>query len=213
MKKLWEANFAGGFMVLALSLTLISVSCQKKDDGGSSANNNGTATTQQTTYAQTPQQSCNMPGNPNCTPSTYWQYNNSQVNFQSYQWSNSNGFCGCAAGYRPVMNSSWGISCAPAGFFPNMNNGYGYYGYSYRNVYYGQYYAQNGQWSSIPQVAYNPAVYGANSNCYATAASVCDIRSNNCPGGSVCRATSGGSYLGICTYGTGVEYYGGGTAR
>ena len=116
-------------------------------------------------------------------------------------------------GYRPVMNSSWGISCAPAGFFPNMNNGYGYYGYSYRNVYYGQYYAQNGQWSSIPQVAYNPAVYGANSNCYATAASVCDIRSNNCPGGSVCRATSGGSYLGICTYGTGVEYYGGGTAR
>lgn len=171
----------------ALAALLVLSACQKKDDGGG-------------TYATTPVQPCNVPGNSNCNPGAYQEIG---PQTQNYQWSYSNGFCGCGQGYRPIMNQQWGISCAPAGWFP----GSAYYSYSYNQVAY--YQSQNaGQWMAIPQVTYNPVVSGNTTNCHANAASVCDIRqANSCSNGGVCRPSAGGSYLGFCTHGSGNESY------
>lgn len=187
------------FMTTAAVLMMF-VACGKSGGGGDSSSPNGNGTT----YATTPNQPCNIPGNTNCNPNIYQQY---APTFTTYQYGNANGFCGCPGGYRPVMNASWGISCAPDNWFPNSN----YYAYNYNTV---LYYTQNGQWTGIPQVAYSPASSGYNSTC-STAASVCDTRltdpstgrNSQCSSGGYCRASAGGSYIGLCTYGAGNETY------
>lgn len=202
-------------LVAAVALS----ACQKSDD------NNG-GNTNQNLYAQTPCTSANLS---NCG-NGYNAYNNGSIQFLNYQGSYSNGFCGCPYGYRPVMNPYSGLACAPSNFFSpysNYNPGYSMWGYSYGNIYSGlnnNYYGngygggygggitsmpgQNNQWSSIPQVTYSAAVSGSNSGCYANAAATCDLRqANTCGGGSVCRPTGGGTYLGICSYQRGTEGY------
>lgn len=180
MKKITMAVFAMFAALLVLN------ACQKKDDGGG-------------TYATTPVQPCNVPGNSNCNPGVYQEVG---PQTQAYQWSYSNGFCGCPQGYRPIMNQQWGISCAPSYWFPTS----AYYSYSYNQVAY--YQAQNTQQMAMPQVTYNPVVSGNTNNCYANAASVCDIRNpGTCSNGATCRLASGGGYLGYCTTGTGNESY------
>lgn len=180
---------------LSLFFGLAMVACQNKDDGGN----------KNTGYAQTPNATCNLPNNQNCNPAMYQQYNQSFVpyvpEFTNYQYSYANGFCGCPAGYRPVMNTQWGLSCAPNNWFPGSQY---YAGYSAQSVYQ----AQNTHWTAIPQVTYSPAVSGNVSNCHTQAAAACDVRNpNQCSNGGICRATSGGSTIGICTYGVGTESY------
>ncbi len=184
------------FNVFSTVIVLVALAaCGKSDDGGESGGG---------TVAATPTQNCNIPGNTGCNPGVYQQY---APNFQTFQYSNANGFCGCPAGYRPVMNMTWGISCAPDNWFPTST----YYSYNYNTV---LYYSQNNQWSSIPQITYSPATAGNNTSC-STAASVCDTRltdpstgaNSQCQSGASCRATSGGSYVGLCTVGYGSDSY------
>lgn len=179
--------------LITLTVALVALNaCQKKDDGG------GVGATPAATPTNVPVQTCNVPGNTACNPGVYQQVG---PQMQGYQWSYSGGFCGCQTGFRPVMNSQWGISCAPDGWFPNAS----YYGFNYSQV---AYQTQNNQWMTIPQVTYSPVISGNANNCYATAASVCDIRTaNSCASGGVCRPSAGGSYLGFCTHGTGNESY------
>jgi len=177
-----------------MTVVLLGLSaCQKSDDGNGGG---GGGTT-----AETP---CNISGNTTCNPG-YYNQDPRLSSFPAYQWSNNNGFCGCPIGQRPIMNPQWGISCAPDSYW---GGNYNYLGYNYGNtssVY--SYYGQNTQWSSVPQVSYTPAVSGAG-NCYANAASACDIRDqNSCGGGAYCRATGGGSYIGLCTVGAGTSTY------
>ena len=188
------------FFAIALAVSAL-VACQKNDGGGNSGGDGGV-------QATTPAQNCNIPGTSSdqCNPATYNQL--VPNTFINYQWSFSGGFCGCPIGYRPVMNPQWGISCAPLNYFGGLNPTQ-FAGYSYQQVITS---SQNGQWSSIPQITYSPAVSGNGNNCYANASSVCDTRSNSCGTGGVCRPTSGGSYIGLCTYGTGIDTYGSPTA-
>jgi hypothetical protein len=193
--------------ITAMTLVSVLAACGKKseDNGG----NGGAAASPGGTFAQTPDSSCNIPGSTTCTPNQYSQFGNQFIN---YQWTNNGSFCGCPAGYRPIMNPQWGLSCAPDNYFPNYSYGnsyqYQYQAYSYSTVNYYEWYSQNGQISSIPQVTYSPGVSGQNGGCYAQAAAVCDIRAaNTCANGSTCRASAGGSYLGFCTAGYGNESY------
>ncbi len=174
-------------LTAAVATLLVLNACQPKKDEGSGG-----------TYAATPVQNCNVPGNTNCNPGVYREVG---PQTQDYQWSYSGGFCGCNDGYRPIMNQQWGISCAPSNWFPQSS----YYSYNYNTV---AYQSQNTQWMSIPQVTYNPVVSGNTTNCYANAASVCDTRKpDTCGDSGVCRQSAGGSYLGFCTTGTGNESY------
>ncbi len=184
MGKIKNHLFTGILACLALSLV---IACQKKDDGGSGG-----------TTATTPVQDCNVPGNTSCNPGVYTQI---APQMQTYQWSYSGGFCGCQLGQRPVMNASWGISCAPTNWFPTSS----YYSFSYNVV---AFQSQNTQWMAIPQVTYSPTISGSGNNCFTNAASVCDTRNaNSCSDGGICRPTAGGTYLGFCVHGTGNESY------
>lgn len=188
--------------ITALTLVSVLVACGKKD---SDDGNGGGAAAAGGTYAQTPTANCNVPGAANCNPGAYSQF----PAFTPYQWTNTNGFCGCPQGSRPVMNPQWGMSCAPDNYFPNQ---FGYQfqfqTYSYNQVRNWDQYSQNGQMTNTPVVNYAPAISGQNAGCYAQAAAVCDVRSpNTCAAGSTCRASAGGSYLGFCTAGYGNETY------
>ncbi|MEZ0392166.1 MAG: hypothetical protein ACAH59_08130 [Pseudobdellovibrionaceae bacterium] len=189
---------------LLMSLTVVAclIACKKSDDGGGSE-------------AATPAQDCNIPGNPGCQPQTYQQFGN---HFLPYNWTLSNGFCGCPTGYRPVMNPQWGISCAQDFFF---NVQYSYNAYNYNTVlnYSNQatmYPTQNSQWTSIPQVTYSPTISQySNGYCPQQAASVCNTGLNDAQNRNVqcgnyqgyCLPAGGGTRMGFCTYGYGQENY------
>lgn len=198
MKKAFYTFLTFVSLISALS------ACGKKDDGGGNANGGGDPNQ---AYAATPTpQACGIPGG-NCTTNPYQQY---APQFVDYRWTD-NGFCGCPQGYRPVMNTQWGISCAPNSWMQNYRYlDSNYMSFNFRSTVNFYYYAQNGQWSSIPQITYSPAIanpYGQ--NCFRSALSVCDIRdANSCPNGGYCRSTSGGSYAGLCSNTPGVEHYG-----
>jgi hypothetical protein len=169
------------------------IACQKNhsnDSGGS--------------FATTPPQNCADLNNPACTPSQPQYYQQNAPQFINYQWEFRNGFCGCPAGYRPVFNNSWGLACAPGHWQPT----YTYYSalsVDVQSLFYGP---QNGQWTSIPQMTYSPATSGSVSACGAQASLVCDIRvPSSCRSGSQCIATGGGTYMGLCTTGTGSERF------
>lgn len=187
--------------VMTATLIGVLVACNKSDDSGST--NGG--------IAVTPNQTCNIPGVTTCNPSIYQQYDSQFVN---YNWTTTNGFCGCPVGYRPIMNMQWGISCAPYTFF--QTSYFTYQGYQYSDV---MYPAQNGQVMNIPLASYSPAAntpYAG--NCYTQAATVCDVRSNNpstgvstqCNNMGSCRAAGGATYMGFCTNGLGHDFYSGG---
>lgn len=186
------------FTLLMIVTMFALTGCQPPNDDN---NNNGTSAP---VYAQTP---CNPNDLTNCQNGNASIYNNNQIQFLNYQGSYTNGFCGCPAGYRPIINPYIGLSCAPATFFHGFQNSYRMWGYNYQSIGITNQPGQNGQWSSIPQVTYAPALSGTQ-NCFANAAATCDLRqTNSCGNGGVCRPTGGGSYLGICSYGRGVESY------
>ena len=181
-------------MMLAAVLT-IAVACKKNDDSSGGGG----------TYAATPTpgpaQNCVDASNPNCVPTQPNYYAQNAPQFTNYQWSYTNGFCGCPVGFRPVMNFNWGLSCAPNYWFPGSEY---YMTYNIQTFYYPP---QNGQWTNIPLVTYSPATSGNVSSCSAAAA-ICDTRATNpCGNGQVCRQAAGGSYLGLCTSGTGNDNY------
>jgi len=190
--------FSSLLVLVAVTTLMSTVACKKNDDGG------GDGGTFAATPTPVPAQNCATAGDPRCTPAqpNYYQVNAPQ--FTTYQWGYTNGYCGCPGGYRPVMNINWGVSCAPDYWFPTS----GYYmtgGYTIQTFMYAP---QNGQWTSSPLATYSPAISGSASGCGAQVSAICDTRvANSCSGGAVCRPASGGSYLGLCTNGTGVDNY------
>lgn len=184
-------------LLIVVAVTALTVACKKNDDSGG-----GGGGTFAATPAQVPAQNCANANNAACTPVNPNYYQQNAPNFINYQWGYSNGYCGCPAGYRPVMNFNWGMSCAPAGWFPS---GWYYSAYNTQSFYYGP---QNGQWTSIPQVTYSPATSGTATGCGAQASAICDIRNpSSCGSGSTCRQVSGGSNLGLCSSGVGNDNY------
>lgn len=207
---------------LALGVLVLTSACAKKDDGGGSAT--------PSTIALTPNQPCNIPGQTQCDPNYYNQYQQyGWMAPQPYQWSNANGYCGCPQGYVATFNPSWGYGCVLAsamgagynnnpyvywnfqgGFNNNYGNPYYAYGsnYGYPQGYQGQLPpAQNGQWLNIPQNTYQPVISGTG-NCSVQAAGACDVRNpNSCGPNAICRVVGGGSTMGLCTSGVGHDYY------
>ncbi len=184
--------------LMLLTGVVLAVACKKSDGGGGDGGG---------TYAGTPAQTCATAGDPSCTAAQPYYYQQNFPQMINYQWNYANGYCGCPAGYRPVMNFNWGMNCAPANWFPTSAY-YGASAYVTYNVSSFFYAPQNVQWTSIPQVTYSPAVSGNVSSCGAQASAVCDTRvANSCSGGAICRQAGGGSYLGFCTTGTGNESY------
>lgn len=201
-------------LLMTAAVVMSIVACQKKDDGN---------------QASTPTVNCNIPGNTSCNPGEYEQYGLTQ-----YGAYNGGLFCNCPIGTRPVMNTQWGLSCAPDLFFTsyqqyNYNFQFGAYPSSVFNMGGVTYYqSQNLQWTSIRQEQFRPVNnYGSVSTCYSYAASVCNVSLNGTNGINPQCITAGGSAgtcmqapgysgpasgLGVCsnsTMNTG-GYYGGG---
>lgn len=166
------------YFLMFATLTMLTA-CEKNEDKGQ-------------VIAQTPVLTCNIPGQTNCNPGVYQQ---AGWQVTAYQYSYSNGFCGCPVGSRPVISPQYGIGCAPAGAFqPQVQ----YAGYGTPS---------NGHWTNTPQISFNPAISGTN-NCYADAAKSCSVRGvNTCASGQTCRPVGGASDLGLCTSGYGQENY------
>lgn len=176
----------------AFILTLGLVACQNKDSGSSSPAPTATPTTG--TYATTPQPCNAQQITPNCY-NTNNQVMPGQWPYGSWYWPNqwqpSSGYCGCPSGYAPVYSQSMGMACAPYDYFASSSVVYFNWGFNFGP-------AQNGQWLNVPQNQYNPAVTG---QCYNQTAQGCDVRTNNCPSGSVCQPITGGSTIGLCVRG------------
>jgi len=184
-------------LLMLIAVVAFAVACKKNDDGGGG--------TMAATPTPTPALNCATSTDPACHPAQPNYYQQNAPQFLNYQWGYANGYCGCPVGYRPVMNYNWGMNCAPNNWFPNNVYYGGYVAYDVQTFYYGP---QNGQWTSIPQVTYSPATSGSATSCGAQATAVCDIRNPaTCAAGTVCRPAGGGSYLGLCSSGTGNESY------
>lgn len=198
-------------VILCIAVTSAFVACQKKDDGNNV--NSPAAPT-----ATTPQP-CNYPGaQPNCqyvngqvnpnyngynTNGYYpyynngyyngYYYNNQYYSYNSYQpnswyygswyWPTQWNGSGCMSGYQPTCSQGFGVACAPSSYF-SYNVIYFNYGLTYPT--------QNSPYNANPQMTYQGA------GCPSTAAQSCDTRANNCPSGSTCQASGGGSIYGIC---------------
>lgn len=181
---------------ILFSVLVLAVACKKNDDSGGGGS---FATT-----PQAPAQNCADLSNPACQPAQPNFYQQNAPNFLGYQWNYANGYCGCPSGYRPVFNLSWGLACSPYAWFPNA----WYYQVAAVNVQSLFNGPQNGQWTSVPQVTYSPATSGSASSCGAQASLICDSRvANSCANGATCRQVGGGTYMGLCTTGTGDESY------
>ncbi len=185
-------------LMMLVAVVAFAVACKKNDDSGGGSNYAATPTV-------APTQNCVNPATPGCTPAQPNFYQQNAPQFINYQWGYANGFCGCPTGYRPVMNQSWGMSCAPYSWFPN---GFYYSSYATFDIQSNWYGPQNGQWTSIPQVTYSPATSGNTTSCGAVASVICDTRNPaTCTNGSTCRQVGGGTYLGLCSNGVGNESY------
>jgi len=154
--------------------------------------------------AQTP---CNAPQGGSCNPGVYSQNPGLQIPApQAYTAGYSGGYCGCSSGYRPIYNPQWGFACAPANTFTYEN----YVGYSYQSIYQ----SQNNSGLNAQQIYYSPLQYGGQGSCFSDFALSCDVRiANSCTNGGQCRAIGGGSSIGVCTSGVGVDSYNTGTTN
>lgn len=165
---------------LLLTGLLSLAACQKKSDGsgGEVATTPCTATCNNTVYST-------LPGL--TTPT-------------SYTYGTNGGFCGCSYGNRPIYNGDWGFACVPA----NTLTYSAYWGYNTSTIYQ----AQNTAALNMQQVSYSPLQYGADNNCFTAVAASCDVRAaNSCTNGGFCRPIGGGSSVGVCTTGVGVDNY------
>lgn len=176
--------------IAILSVGLISCANNNNDNGGGVGPNQEIAVTPQ---------ACNIPGQLNCNPGYFNAFGQPWGIQLPFQNNFANGFCGCPQGMRPIMNQQWGLACAPV-FMLNFNNlGFVYHTFQF------SFFAQNTGWSGVPQANYNPAISG-NLSCQVTTA--CDTRiANACVNGGVCRPVGGGSAIGLCTIGSGIENY------
>jgi hypothetical protein len=157
--------------------------CKKKDDGGGAGGGNVAAT----------------PCTATCDSSVYSTLPG-LTNPTAYTYGANGGFCGCGYGNRPIYNSQWGFACVPS----NTLNYSAYWGYNTSTIYQ----SQNTQAMNMQQVSYTPLQYGADSNCFSSIAASCDVRAvNSCTNGGTCRPIGGGSSVGVCTTGTGVDNY------
>lgn len=205
-------------VVFALAGLVAFVSCAQKDNGG--------------TEALTPDymggpQPCNVYGAQGMYPNTacpygaagtpypysYPQGYNYQWNYGAWQWPTQVNMavnnCGCPAGYYPVYGVTYGMACAPTGYYGSGSYGgayggvpYGGAGYAYgAPVMWGSvgFYpgpSVNYQWTTIPQVTYNQPIDNA---CWGSAAVGCDTRySGTCPAGRQCVPAAGAATIGIC---------------
>lgn len=191
MKKMRSLNMLNLFVPLFMGAMLTLAACAKKDDGGGSG-----------VVATTPQ-ACNTTANGTCDPSFYGNQPGLVIpGIQTYTYGQTNGYCGCQTGYRPIYSYQYGFACAPT----NYMNYSGYMGYNINSIYQ----AQNTYPTTMGQIYYNPITYGGQSNCYQSVATSCDVRiANSCANGGACRAIGGGSTVGVCTTGTGYDNYGG----
>lgn len=166
------------------------LACQPKNDSGGGGEGG--------TVASTPTVSCNIYGNTSCNPGQYQQFGTQFITYNGTY--NSGRFCGCPAGYRPIMMTEWGLNCAPDIYFPQQN-AFQFYGYHYSQVAWA---SQNNHWTSVQQDIYRPA--NQVNNCYDYAAAACDTRLNQSNGtnphcgamGGTCQQSAGGSSLGFC---------------
>lgn len=181
--------------LLVVGCALALVACNNGGGGGGGDS--------KPTHATTPQPCNNQQGVPgsnvNCQnyqnyynqyPGNYnWQYGSW---YWPQQYQPGYGNCGCSGGYFPVQGP-FGVACAPTGYFMN---------YSYQVVYiswgswFGYWsYPQNYGWTNFQQQPYQNTNY---SSCQQSTAQGCDVRLNNCPSGSRCQPTGGGSTIGLC---------------
>jgi hypothetical protein len=181
-------NILCGSILLGAALTLGACAKSGGDNGGGGSGQ----------IAQTP---CNSPQGGSCNPGVYSQYPGLQIPApQAYTTGYSGGYCGCSAGYRPIFNPQWGFACAPANYFTYDS----YMGYSYQSLYQGQ----NMSGLNAQQVYYSPLQYGGQGSCFSDFALSCDVRTpGTCTNGGQCRAIGGGSTIGVCTNGYGVDTY------
>jgi hypothetical protein len=181
-----------GYLIVGTALTL--GACAKSDNGGGGGGGGGGQ------IAQTPPPPCNGPQGVSCNPGFYGQ-DPSLIIPQAYVNGMNNGYCGCQLGYRPIYNPQWGFACAPANTFGYQN----YVGYNYNSIYQGQNYGQ----LTTQQIYYTPLQYGGTTgSCFSDFALSCDVRvANSCSNGGQCRPVGGGSAIGVCTQGYGVDQY------
>lgn len=182
-------NLLFGSLVFGAMLGLAACAKSGGDNGGAGGGQ----------IAQTP---CNAPQGGSCNPGYYNQMQGLQIPApQAYTAGYNGGYCGCAGGYRPIFNPQWGFACAPA----NYLNYESYVGYNYQSVYQ----SQNMSGLNAQQIYYSPLQYGGQQgSCFSDFALSCDVRiANSCSNGGQCRAIGGGSTIGVCTNGYGVDTY------
>lgn len=132
-----------------------------------------------------------------CSNQIYNDY--AQYGFAIYPYNNGfmnygNGYsymplCDCPVNYRPVYNGTIGMGCVAIQYFNPVAVG----------AYYWSLTPNNYQWVNWTQVSNTTTVVGNQSNCYQQVAISCFTdQANTCGSGYVCRATAGGSRLGIC---------------
>ncbi|MCS6837667.1 MAG: hypothetical protein NZ480_02375 [Bdellovibrionaceae bacterium] len=208
----------------ALLITLILVgACQKSNDHHQPTPPQTAATPQSqvdsSQYASTPQP-CNLnpysgypseTSNAHCYQYSYYgNFNPNQVHWHYGPWYWPRVYmphvanCGCPAGFF-VVYGPYGVACAPMAYWNRYGStiivanfswvgGYGY-GYGYWGTPGISLQPQNYGSINIPQIYYDNGHY---QRCLNQAAHGCDVRMNQCPGGSICVAIAGGSTIGLC---------------
>lgn len=118
----------------------------------------------------------------------------------AYTYGLNSGFCGCAYGTRPIYHPEWGFACVQANTIAYS----AYLGYNSSTIYQ----AQNVAALNMQQINYSPVQYGSENNCFSSVAASCDVRAaGSCTNGGFCRPIGGGSSVGVCTTGAGVDSY------
>jgi hypothetical protein len=163
----------------------------------------GSSKSGQNKIAVTPTNTCMLPNGiqGNCDTSFYGQVAGFSVypyNGSGYYGNTNNyagGLCACNNGSRPVYNSQFGLGCMATNYV-NVNAGFYSFGWN----------SGNSSWYGLPQVAYQPFVSSAGSNCFNDVAYVCDVRlANSCGNTGFCRPVSGASSVGLCVFTTSTQ--------
>lgn len=124
----------------------------------------------------------------------YYNYGFAPYPYSNFNFSYYNNYsylplCDCPANYRPVYHGTIGMGCVAISYFNPIAVG----------AYYWSLTPNNYQWVNWTQVSNSTTVIGNQTNCYQQVAQACFTdQANSCGGGFVCRATAGGSRLGIC---------------
>jgi hypothetical protein len=176
-------TFFGLFLsFVSLPMILMVIGCGPSSDQKKTASANPnpqTSQNSQDSFALTPQP-CNgqnlsgIPGAQHCQwfsqNHPYSQFQNTQWNQGAWLWPHQNQLyqtnCGCPQGYRPVTGPTFGVACAPLGYFQNYQPLYFQFQNPYTSYYHGNtgtyqgyaywLYPHNGGQINIPQDVYRP---------------------------------------------------------